>query len=195
MGAALAKDDPVKPDMVIPVPDSGMSAALGYAKAAGVSLELGFVRNHYAGRSFIQPTPSARELGVRMKLHPIREVVAGKRVTIVDDSLVRGTTAGIIVKLLREAGAREIHVRLCSPELKHPCYFGIDIPDRDGLISNRLDPGQIAQAIGADSLRFLDLAALLACFEPAGGFCHACFSGRYPVAVETREGSHAAAKL
>ncbi len=195
MGAALAKDDPVRPDMVVPVPDSGMSAALGYAKAAGVPLELGFVRNHYAGRSFIQPTTSARELGVRMKLHPIREVVQGKRITIVDDSLVRGTTAGIIVKLLREAGAREIHVRLSSPELKHPCYFGIDIPDRDGLISNRLSPEKIAEAIGADSLRFLSLAALLACFESVDGFCHACFSGRYPVPVETKESAHAAAKL
>ena len=172
-----------------------MSAALGYAKAAGVPLELGFVRNHYAGRSFIQPTTSARELGVRMKLHPIREVVEGRRITIVDDSLVRGTTAGIIVKLLREAGAREIHVRLCSPELKHPCYFGIDIPDRDGLISNRLDPAAIADAIGADSLRFLPLAALLACFDPVDGFCHACFSGRYPVPLETTENAHATAKL
>ncbi len=195
IGAALAGDDPVRPDIVVPVPDSGLSAALGYAKAAMVPLELGFVRNHYAGRTFIQPTPSARELGVRMKLHPIPGVVQGKRVTIVDDSLVRGTTAGIIVRLLREAGAREIHLRLSAPELKHPCYFGIDIPDREALISNRMDPEGVAAAIGADSVRFLPLAALLASLGPSDGFCHACFSGRYPIPVEAEEDLRAAAKL
>jgi len=195
MGAALASDDPVRPDVVISVPDSGTSAALGYAKAAGVPLEFGFTRNHYAGRTFILPTTSARELGVRMKLHPMREVVAGKRVTIVDDSLVRGTTGKIIVKLLREAGAREVHLRLSAPELKNPCYFGIDIPTREELISNRMSPEEIAREIGADSVRFLPLRALLACFDPSDGFCHACFSGRYPVPVEAEEARNAAAKL
>jgi amidophosphoribosyltransferase len=195
MGAALARNDPFRTDMVIPVPDSGTSAALGYAKAAGIPLEFGFVRNHYAGRTFIQPTTSARELGVRMKLHPIREVVEGRRITIVDDSLVRGTTSKIIVKLLREAGATEVHLRLSAPELRNPCYFGIDIPTRSELISNHMSPDQIAAEIGANSVRFLGLAELLACFPDTPGFCHACFSGRYPVAVQTKEAAHAAAKL
>ncbi len=195
MGAALAKDDPFRTDMVISVPDSGTSAALGYSKAAGVPLEFGFMRNHYAGRTFIQPTTPARELGVRMKLHPVREVVQDKRITIVDDSLVRGTTARIIVKLLREAGAREVHLRLSAPELINPCYFGIDIPTREELISNRMSPEEIAREIGADSVRFLSLRALLACFDESDGFCHACFSGRYPIAVEGSDARHAAAKL
>jgi amidophosphoribosyltransferase len=184
MGAALAHDDPVRTDMVIPVPDSGTSAAMGYSKAAGVPLEAGLTRNHYTGRSFIQPTTDQREFGVRMKLHPMKEVVAGKRLTVVDDSLVRGTTSRIIVKLLREAGATEVHLRLTAPEIRHPCYFGIDIPTREELISHRLTPEEIARITGADSVRFLSLGALLDCFSEEEGFCHACFSGRYPIAVE-----------
>jgi len=183
MGEMLARSDRVEADIVIAVPDSGNSAALGYSAASGIPLEQGLTRNHYMGRTFIQPTPAMRESGVRMKLHPVREAIAGKRVIVVDDSLVRGTTSRQIVRLLREAGAREVHLRLSSPPLRYPCYYGIDIPTREELISNHLDPVGIAKEIDADSVRFLSLEELLRCVQTPEHFCHACFSGRYPVAV------------
>ena len=129
MGQLLARGDDVKADIVISVPDSGNSAALGYAAASGLPLEHGLTRNHYSGRTFIQPSAAMREFGVRMKLHPVREAIAGKRVVVVDDSLVRGTTSRQIVKLLRDGGAKEVHLRLSSPPIRYPCFFGIDIPD------------------------------------------------------------------
>jgi amidophosphoribosyltransferase len=183
MGQMLARGDRVEADIVIAVPDSGNSAALGYSAASGVPLEQGLTRNHYMGRTFIQPTAAMRESGVRMKLHPVREAITGKRVIVVDDSLVRGTTARQIVRLLREGGAREVHLRLSSPPLRHPCFYGIDIPTREELISNRLDPAGIAKEIDADSVRFLSLEELQQCVSAPEHFCHACFSGRYPVAV------------
>ncbi|HET6452147.1 MAG TPA: amidophosphoribosyltransferase [Spirochaetia bacterium] len=183
MGEMLARADTVKADIVIAVPDSGNSAALGYSAASGVPLEQGLTRNHYMGRTFIQPTAAMRESGVRMKLHPIREAIAGKRVVVVDDSLVRGTTSRQIVRLLREGGAAEVHLRLSSPPLRHPCFYGIDIPTREELISNHLDPDGIAREIEADSVRFLGLEDLRECVTGPDHYCHACFSGRYPVAV------------
>lgn len=183
MGEMLAKADTVRADIVIAVPDSGNSAALGYSAASGVPLEQGLTRNHYMGRTFIQPTVAMRESGVRMKLHPIREAIAGKRVVVVDDSLVRGTTSRQIVHLLREAGAREVHLRLSSPPLRHPCFYGIDIPTRAELISNRLDPMGIAKDIEADSVQFLSLEDLRRCVSDPKDFCYACFSGTYPVQV------------
>ncbi len=183
MGELLARNDDVKADIVIPVPDSGNSAALGYAAASGLPLEHGLTRNHYAGRTFIQPTAASREFGVRMKLHPVREAIAGKRVIVVDDSLVRGTTSRQIVKLLRDAGATEVHLRLSSPPIRHPCFFGIDIPTHDELIANRLDLEGIVRELGADSVRYLSLEALRECVPNPGDFCHACFSGTYPLAV------------
>ena len=170
-------------DIVIAVPDSGNSAALGYSSASGIPLEQGLTRNHYMGRTFIQPTTAMRESGVRMKLHPVREAISGRRIIVVDDSLVRGTTARQIVHLLREAGATEVHLRLSSPPLRYPCFYGIDIPTREELISNRLDPVGIAREIDADSVRFLSLEDLRQCVAEADHFCHACFSGSYPVAV------------
>jgi len=184
MGEMLARSDDVKADIVIAVPDSGNSAALGYSAASGISLEQGLTRNHYMGRTFIQPTAAMRESGVRMKLHPIREAITGKRVIVVDDSLVRGTTSRQIVRLLRDAGAREVHLRLCSPPLRYPCFYGIDIPTREELISNRLDPAGIAKEIDADSVRFLSLDALRECVTGPENYCHACFSGAYPVPVK-----------
>lgn len=181
MGAALAQCDSYKGDIVVPVPDSGNSAALGYAEASGISLEYGLQRNHYAGRSFILPTSDQRELAVRMKLHPVRSVLEGKRVILIDDSLVRGTTSRTLVKLMKEAGAAEVHLRLTSPELKFPCYFGIDIPTREELISNSLSPTEIAAHIGADSVIFLPIEELRACVESARDYCFACFSGRYSI--------------
>lgn len=181
IGAALARVDTYQGDIVVPVPDSGNSAAIGYAEAAGLPFDLGLARNHYAGRSFILPTTSQRELAVRIKLHPVGEAIRGKRVILVDDSLVRGTTSRTLVKLMKESGAREIHLRLSSPELRYPCYFGIDIPTREELISNRLSPEQIAEHIGADSVMFLPIERLRECVADAENYCFACFSGEYPV--------------
>jgi amidophosphoribosyltransferase len=184
MGAALAELDNVEGDIVVPVPDSGNSAALGYAEASGLPLDHGLTRNHYMGRSFIMPTTSQREFAVRMKLHPVKEVIAGKRIILIDDSLVRGTTSKILVKLLKEAGAKEVHLRLSSPEIKFPCYFGIDIPTSQELISNRLSPEQIAEYIGADSVLFLDQQKLAQTVGKDDGYCYACFSGNYPIEVQ-----------
>jgi len=184
MGAMLAREDRVKADIVIAVPDSGNSAALGYSAESGIALEQGLTRNHYMGRTFIQPTTAMRESGVRMKLHPIREAIDGKRVIVIDDSLVRGTTSRQIVKLLREAGAREVHLRLCSPPLRFPCFYGIDIPTREELISNRLTPEGIAREIEADSVMFLSVEALRRCIPDPDDYCYACFTGAYPSPVK-----------
>lgn len=185
LGAALAEIDAVRGDVVIPVPDSGNVAAIGYAGRSGLPFDFGLCRNHYTGRSFILPTMERRELAVRMKLRPVREVVEGKRVVMIDDSLVRGTTSKIIVRLLKEAGAREVHMRLSSPEIHCPCYYGIDIPTPGELISNRLSPSGIAAEIGADSVLFLPEEKLRECLgETHADFCMACFNGRHPYSSE-----------
>jgi amidophosphoribosyltransferase len=181
MGAALWKCDPVKGDIVVPVPDSGNNAAIGYAEASGIPFDHGLTRNHYAGRSFIMPTTAQRELAVKMKLHPIRETISGKKIILVDDSLVRGTTSRILVKLLKEAGAAEVHLRLSSPELKWPCFFGIDIPTRGELISNTMSAEEIAGYIGAESVMFLPMDELKGCLNSSNDYCYACFNGDYPV--------------
>ncbi len=186
MGAALAQadaDEGLVGDIVVPVPDSGTSAAVGYAREAGLPFDFGLTRNHYAGRSFIMPTTAERELAVRMKLHPVEDVIRDGRIILVDDSLVRGTTARSLVRLLYRAGAREVHLRLSSPELRWPCFFGIDIPTRKELISNRLDPEEIAEYVGADSVRFLDLDRLRGMLDRPDRYCYACFTGAYPIAV------------
>jgi len=186
MGRALALADKAlhalganEGDIVVPVPDSGNSAAIGYAEAAGIAFDLGLTRNHYTGRSFIMPTTNEREMVVKMKLHPVRDVIQDKRVFLIDDSLVRGTTARLLVKLIREAGAREIHLRLSSPEIRWPCFFGIDIPTRTELISNIRSPDEIAALIGADSVKFLDLEDLTSTIRQPEHFCYSCFSGKY----------------
>ncbi len=183
MGEAIARSETVRSDIVTAVPDSGNSASLGYAAASGVPLEHGLTRNHYMGRTFIQPTPAMREYGVRMKLHTVRQAIEGKRVTVIDDSLVRGSTSSKVVSLLKEAGAREIHLRLSSPPLRFPCFFGIDIPTREELISNRMGPEEIARHIGADSVKFLSMESLRSCVSNPEDFCFACFSGEYPCPV------------
>jgi amidophosphoribosyltransferase len=187
MGAYLAEIDDSPGDVICAVPDSGNSAALGYSEFSKISLDYGLTRNHYSGRTFIQPVAEEREFGVRMKLHPMKAVVKGKRVTIIDDSLVRGTTSSIIVKLLKEAGAKEVHLRLSAPEIKYPCFFGIDIPTKEELISNRMDPNDIAHVIGADSVQFLPLDHLMRCVNNPEDFCFACFSGKYPFQVQDPE--------
>jgi amidophosphoribosyltransferase len=193
IGAALAARDAgilANPhpggDVVVPVPDSGTIAALGYSQRSGIPFEMGLTRNHYTGRSFIMPSNAERELMVKLKLHPVKSVISGKRVFLVDDSLVRGTTAKILVKLIKEAGAAEVHLRLSAPELRWPCFFGIDIPTRDELISNHRNPADLAKYIGADSVSFLDVSDLEENVETPGRFCYACFNGRYPFEVPLR---------
>ncbi len=180
IGRALAEVDPVVADLVLPVPDSGTTAALGYAEVKKIPFEMGMTRNHFAGRSFTLPKQDQRELAVRMKLHPIKDVIAGKIIVLVDDSLVRGTTSKIIVKLLKEAGAKEVHLRLSSPEIRFPCFYGIDIPTRKELISNRMDAENLAREIGADSVLFLPIQDLKTVSELPENYCFACFSGDYP---------------
>lgn len=194
MGMMLAKmdrdliaEEGPEGSVVVPVPDSGNAAALGYSVGSGLLFEQGLTRNHYTGRSFIMPTTAERELVVRMKLHPLRNVISGKRVFLVDDSLVRGTTAKILVKLLKEAGARQVHLRLSSPEIRWPCFFGIDIPTRSELISNHLEPEEIANYVGADSVKFLDLDLLKDTLDDPDTYCYACFSGKYPMRVPILE--------
>ncbi|MBN2617390.1 MAG: amidophosphoribosyltransferase [Spirochaetales bacterium] len=187
MGRVLAREDgdPSQYDLVMSVPDSGNTAALGYAKESGLNYELGLTRNHYTGRSFILPSQEKRELAVKMKLHPVKEIVKGKRIILVDDSLVRGTTSKIIVKLLKAAGAKEIHVRLSAPEVKGPCFYGIDVPTKEELISNSKNPEEIAKYIGADSVKFLPVDKLKTCYKNSNDFCYACFNNDYPVEPKT----------
>lgn len=185
MGARLAKEAPVDADMVIGVPNSSISAASGYAEASGLPNELGLVKNQYVARTFIQPTQELREQGVRMKLSPVRGVIAGKRVVMVDDSIVRGTTCRRIVSLLKEAGAAEVHVRIASPPLKYPCFYGIDIQRREELIAGNHTVDEIRQIIGADSLEYLSEEGLvdaigLGLDAPYQGLCLAYFNGDYP---------------
>jgi amidophosphoribosyltransferase len=183
MGKALASIETVQGDIVVPVPDSGNIAALGYAEKSGIPFEMGLQRNHYAGRSFILPTTKQRELAVRMKLHPVKTAIKGKRVILIDDSIVRGTTSRILVGLLKEAGAKEIHLRLSSPEIKWPCYFGIDTPTKTELISNQKSPRELAEYIGADSVTFLPIPKLQTCVGKPEDYCFSCFNGNYPVPV------------
>jgi len=181
-GMLLAKEHPVEADVVVGVPDSGLDAAMGYARESGIPYGVGFIKNRYVGRTFIQPTQKERDAAVRIKLNAIEETVRGKRVVMIDDSIVRGTTSWHLVKLLRDAGATEIHMRISAPPFLHPCYFGTDIDSRDKLIANRLTVEQIAQKIGVDSLGFLSVEGVNRIAEGATcGFCDGCFTGRYPV--------------
>jgi amidophosphoribosyltransferase len=183
-GAFLAQSHPVEADVVVGVPDSGLDAALGYAQQSGIPYGVGFIKNKYIGRTFIQPTQSQRERDVRLKLNPIASAVKGKRVVLIDDSIVRGTTSARIVGLLRAAGAKEVHMRVSAPPFRHPCYFGTDIDSRENLIACRHTISEIAQIIGADSLGFLGLDQVTRLAEGPGlSFCSACFSGQYPVPV------------
>ncbi|MBR2088598.1 MAG: amidophosphoribosyltransferase [Oscillospiraceae bacterium] len=183
-GRLLARSAPADADIVIGVPDSGLDAALGYAQESNIPYGLGFIKNKYIGRSFIQPEQSMRENAVRIKLNVIRESVAGKRVVMIDDSIVRGTTSAKIIRLLRDAGAREVHVRISSPPFLHGCYFGTDIDSEEHLIANQYQSvAEIAEHIGADSLAFLPVDSLGELIGQPDGFCMGCFTGDYPVDV------------
>jgi len=184
IGAQLAKEAPVEADLVIPVPESGTPAAIGFAKESGIPFGMGLVKNSYVGRTFIQPSQTIRQLGIRLKLNPLREIIEGKRIVVVDDSIVRGNTQRAIVRMLREAGAREIHVRISSPPVKWPCYYGIDFATKAELIANGLDVEEIRRSIGADSLGYVSLDGLISATEVASErLCSACFTGEYPIRI------------
>jgi amidophosphoribosyltransferase len=184
IGAQLAKEAPAEADLVIPVPESGTPAAIGYAKESGIPFGLGLVKNSYVGRTFIQPSQTIRQLGIRLKLNPLREIIEGKRIVVVDDSIVRGNTQRAIVRMLREAGAREIHVRISSPPVKWPCYYGIDFATKAELIANGLEVEEIRRSIGADSLAYVSLDGLISATQvPSERLCSACFTGEYPMSI------------
>ncbi|GBC84849.1 Amidophosphoribosyltransferase [bacterium HR11] len=186
MGRWLAREAPADADIVVPVPDSGVHAAIGYAEASGLPFQFGLIRNHYVGRTFIQPSQANRSFGVKVKLNPVRPVVGGKRVVLIDDSIVRGTTSRKIVQMLRQAGAREIHMRISCPPIIGPCYYGIDTPSEEELIANHYDVAGIARFIGADTLAYLSLEALLRSVgDPEGReFCVACYTRDYPIPAD-----------
>ncbi|MFC0861894.1 amidophosphoribosyltransferase [Sphaerimonospora cavernae] len=185
VGRILAREHPVDADLVIPTPESGTPAAIGYAEQSGIPYGQGLVKNSYVGRTFIQPSQTIRQLGIRLKLNPLREVIQGKRLVVVDDSIVRGNTQRAIVKMLREAGATEVHVRISSPPVSWPCFYGIDFATRAELIAGSLTVEEIRHSLGADSLGYISLEGLTrATTLPADRLCRACFTGEYPIPIE-----------
>lgn len=190
MGKQLALENPVDTDVVIPVPDSGVPSAIGYAEAANVPFELGIIRNHYVGRTFIEPTDQIRHLGVKLKHNANSAVIKGKRIVLIDDSIVRGTTSKKIVQMMRDAGAKEVHMRISSPPTTHSCFYGVDTPSREKLLAHKMTVDEMAKFIGADSLAFVSIDGL---YKAAGEakrnaempqFCDACFTGEYPIALD-----------
>ena len=184
MGKRLAVEHPAEADLVVPVPDSGVAASIGYATQSGISFRQAIIRNHYVGRTFIEPSPSIRSFGVRLKLNPIKDLIKGRRIVLVDDSIVRGTTSKKIVQMVREAGATEVHMRVSCPPTAHSCYYGVDTPDRDDLIAAKMPVEDVCEYIGADSLGYLSLQGML---ESIGldpnSTCTACWTGKYPTLI------------
>jgi amidophosphoribosyltransferase len=201
IGQVLAAEAPIDADMVIPVPDSGVPAALGFATAANIPFELGIIRNHYVGRTFIEPSDHIRHLGVRLKHSPNRAKLKGKRVVLVDDSIVRGTTSKKIVEMVRDAGATEVHFRVASPPTTHSCFYGVDTPNTDDLLAHKMDVEEMRKFVGADSLAFITMDGLYRAMgqaerQPGGPrFCDACFSGDYPIALTDLTGGTAKRQL
>ncbi len=191
IGRRLAREHPVEADLVIPVPESGTPAAIGYAEASGIPYGLGLVKNSYVGRTFIQPSQTIRQLGIRLKLNPLRDVIRGKRLVVVDDSIVRGNTQRALIRMLREAGALEVHVRIASPPVKWPCFYGIDFASKAELLASGLDAAGIRASIGADTLGYVSLEGLIAATEqPKTRLCRACFDGEYPIPLPDIVGKH-----
>jgi amidophosphoribosyltransferase len=187
MGKRLAIEQPADADIVVPVPDSGVAAAIGYSAQSGINYRHGLVRNHYVGRTFIEPKQSIRSFGVRVKLNPVKHLIAGRRVVLIDDSIVRGTTSKKIVRMVRDAGAREIHVRISCPPTVNPCYYGVDTPNKEDLIAAQMSVEEVRRFIEADSLGYLSLEGMLeACGIPLDASCVACWTGGYPTRI-TRE--------
>ncbi len=188
LGRILAREQPVDADVVVPVPDSGVCAAMGYAEQSGVPLRMGLIRNHYVGRTFIQPQSAIRHFGVRVKLNPVKSILDGKRVVLVDDSIVRGTTSQKIVTMVRAAGAREVHVRISCPPTISPCYYGVDTPERSQLIAATHTIEEITAFLEADSVAYLSLEGLLSAVgSERGSYCRSCYTGSYPVAIPSDE--------
>ncbi|HJQ41707.1 MAG TPA: amidophosphoribosyltransferase [Jatrophihabitantaceae bacterium] len=191
VGRRLAREHPVEADLVIPVPESGTPAAIGFAEESGIPYGLGLVKNSYVGRTFIQPSQTIRQLGIRLKLNPLRDVIRGKRLVVVDDSIVRGNTQRALVRMLREAGAVEVHVRISSPPVKWPCFYGIDFASKAELIASGLDTDGVRASIGADTLGYVSLDGLVAASEqPKSRLCRACFDGEYPIPLPEIVGKH-----
>jgi amidophosphoribosyltransferase len=184
LGRKLAEEHPANADLVTSVPDSSNSIALGYSEVSKIPYELALIRNHYVGRTFIQPQQAGRDFGVRVKFNPVREILDGKRVVVVDDSIVRGTTSRKLVRLLRNAGAREVHFRVGSPPVTHPCFYGIDTPSRRELIGAMKSVDEIREFLGVDSLGYLSMEGVLSCESQPQAFCRACFTGEYPIPVD-----------
>ena len=181
LGRLLAREHPVDADIVVPIPDSGVPAAIGFSLESGIPFRMGLIRNHYIGRTFIEPSQAIRNFGVKLKLNPVRNLIAGKRVVLVDDSIVRGTTSRKLVRLVKEAGAREIHMRISCPPTISPCYYGVDTPTREELIASSNSPEEIRQYLGADSLGYLSLQGLRQAVDDSEGkFCTSCYTGVYP---------------
>ncbi|HYU03347.1 MAG TPA: amidophosphoribosyltransferase [Jatrophihabitantaceae bacterium] len=191
VGRRLAREHPVEADLVIPTPESGTPGAIGYAEESGIPYGVGLVKNAYVGRTFIQPSQTIRQLGIRLKLNPLRDVIRGKRLIVVDDSIVRGNTQRALVRMLREAGALEVHVRITSPPVKWPCFYGIDFASRAELIANGLDVDGVRASLGADSLGYVSLDGLIAATDqPRTRLCRACFDGQYPIPIPDLVGKH-----
>jgi amidophosphoribosyltransferase len=195
IGAELARESPVEADYVVPVPDSGVPAAIGYAQESGIPFELGIIRSHYVGRTFIQPTDSVRHLGVKLKHNANSALIAGKRLVLIDDSIVRGTTSLKIVQMLRDAGAREVHMRIASPPTRHSCFYGVNTPERAKLLAAQMDVAAMGHYINADSLAFLSIDGLYRALGEDGReegepqYCDACFTGAYPTQLTDRDGN------
>ncbi|MBV9033664.1 MAG: amidophosphoribosyltransferase, partial [Acidobacteriaceae bacterium] len=188
MGRLLAREHPVEADVVVPVPDSGVSAAIGYAAESGIPYRQALIRNHYVGRTFIEPSQAIRDFGVKLKLNPVRHLLEGKRVVLVDDSIVRGTTSRKIVRMVRNAGAREVHLRISCPPTISPCYYGVDTPSQNELIAANNSLEQIREFVEADSLAYLSHDALRDSIKDTNGqFCYACYTGKYPTLVQIGE--------
>ena len=193
LGRLLAREHPVEADMVVPIPDSGVPAAIGFALESKIPFRMGLIRNHYIGRTFIEPSQAIRNFGVKLKLNPVRNLIAGKRVVLVDDSIVRGTTSRKLVRMVREAGATEVHMRISCPPTISPCYYGVDTPTREELIASSNTPEEICKFLGAESLGYISLQGLRqAVNDSEGNFCTSCYTGVYPtdlVQLEVREGN------
>ncbi len=184
MGRAMAQESPVDVDLIVPVPDSGVVSAMGFSEESGIPFEMGLIRNHYVGRTFIEPQSQIRHFGVKLKLNAVKTVIEGKRIAIIDDSIVRGTTSRKIVKMLRDAGAKEVHIRISAPPILHPCFYGIDTPTKEELIAHKYSLEETRQYLAADSLAYLSIEKMLNVLENGKKkFCSACFDGNYPVPI------------
>jgi amidophosphoribosyltransferase len=191
LGRRLAEESPAEADIVVPVPDSGVCAAIGYSEQSRIPLKMGLIRNHYIGRTFIEPRQSIRDFGVKVKLNPVRSILAGKRVVLIDDSIVRGTTSRKIVKMIKTAGASEVHVRISCPPIISPCFYGVDTPRRSELIAATHTIKEIEKFLGADSLKYLSLEGLLSCVNGRrASYCTSCYTGRYPIPFPRDEAAH-----